>query len=178
LSRLADRMLLRCEPARLSLMIPLESAASHAITRGVLGERGLALSGSEYDSFRAQSRMLGRDKEPIGVYKFIPEHLRDTPIFAADDVGAYTASLPVGTAMQDVVSCMAPPFDKFFIEFQRVPNVLEVRSWGVLFEVEDNPDRIQQFPGDEGKPRWELITYLFLERDKGEHFGPVASHAI
>jgi hypothetical protein len=40
------------------------------------------------------------------------------------------SSLEVGSEVSDLVASMAPPFDQFFIEFQRAPNQQGLHAWG------------------------------------------------
>jgi len=175
MSRLADRIRLECRPARPSL-IEGAPAVRQYIAKQILEHSEPPMSSdelehrisSEYDRFVAS--------EPVSRRICDSSMLDDTPIFAADDVATYVYNLPKGTHFEDVVSSMAPPFDKFFIEFQQVPcpNNEELNAWGLLITASDDPDVIKRSDGDDGKPRWFLTLLLFLEREKGRPFGPVA----
>jgi hypothetical protein len=116
--------------------------------------------------------------DPVARDRFDFRELTDIPVIAADDVGAYAASLPKGTLMSDVVASMAPPFDRFFVEFEKVPNEDRLHAWGALVQSREDPNSIQQFEEDVGKPRWILDLTSFLERDEGKPFGPVAAHVV
>lgn len=117
-------------------------------------------------------------RAPVATDLFDMSQLAPVPVIVGDDVAAYAASLPKGTHMDDVVSTMAPPFDKFFVEFQNVRNDDTLHAWGALVSATDDQDKIQQFEGDTGKPRWILELESFLEREKGKPFGPVARHVV
>lgn len=174
MSRLADRILTECQPFRASLLDPGEW---RTITRKHLEERaGRPLSHKEFARQLVAASSLFREGEPVGIPKFDPAALRGVPVFAADDVGRYVMALPKGTDFTDVVASMAPPFDKFFVEFQGVPNGLELHAWGALITAHERLEWVEQFEGDLGKPRWVLKLETFLEREKGKPFGPVAEH--
>jgi len=177
MSRLADRISLECRPARPSL---IEGAIGVRgfIERGIVETEGSPMSSDElerrvdiaYDDFVGS--------EPISGRIATPSMLDDAPIFAADDVATYIHNLPKGTDFTDVVSSMAPPFDKFWVEFQQVPcpNDDELNAWGVLVTAHDDPSTIMKLDGYDRSPRWLLTLLLFLEREKGKPFGPVTEH--
>lgn len=104
---------------------------------------------------------------PIATEVFPSTQLDGIPIFAADEVGAYCEELPVGTRVTDIVTTVAPPFERYWIEFQGVPNALELNSWGWLFE--------QITPEGEEDPEvgWHLSARWVIERDKNKPIGPV-----
>jgi hypothetical protein len=117
--------------------------------------------------------------EPTSKMPFHIRELAGIPIIAGDDVAAYFGSLPPGNQISDLVASMAPPFERFFVEFQNVPYRWfpdSLHAWGALVVALDDPSKMPQFQGDDGKPRWMLNLYTFLEREKGEPFGPVAEH--
>jgi hypothetical protein len=177
MSRLIDRILTECQPCRLSFMIQREEFEAYARSEvqqehgSSLDEKGItAAIGRRWTVFKANA--------PVARDSFDLAELADVPVIAADDVAAYVASLPKGTRMEDVVASMAPPFEKFFVEFQKVPNDKKLHAWGALVKSRDDPSTIQQFEGDIGKPRWILELTSFLEREKGKPFGPVATHVV
>jgi hypothetical protein len=176
MSRLADRMLLRCEPSRASLLLSMVDV-DQFLLKDLSEEFGEQLSDAEKHEMLEQRRARFIANEPISIDKFNPASLTGVPIFAADEVALYAKTLPFGTDMSDVVATMAPPFNKFFIEFQGVPNQLDLHAWGTLVETIDDPAKIQCFEGDDGKPRWLLTFTTFMERQKGKPFGPV-SHNV
>jgi hypothetical protein len=102
--------------------------------------------------------------------------LEGSPVIVSDDVALYLSAYPKGINIKDVVATMAPPFNRFFIEFQNVPNEWDIYAWGALVTVKDDPDEIEHIKGDDGKPRWLLNFETFLEPEKGKPFGPVTSH--
>ena len=120
MSRLLDRILTGCQPCRLSLMLRYDEF--ELATRSKLKEE----HGSELDdeAISAESKRWAALKanDPIAKDRFDFSQLTDVPVIAADDVAAYATSFPKGTNMADVVSSMAPPFDRFFVEFQKQPN--------------------------------------------------------
>jgi hypothetical protein len=137
------------------------------------------ISSEELDHKLQIARAKFIQSEPISTENFDVKELDGVPIFAADDVAIYALSLPAGTDFREIVSSMAPPFNKFFIEFQNIPNQRikkhedKLHAWGALITVEDNPANIQYFEDDDGKPRWILQMSTFIEMQKGKPIGPV-----
>ncbi len=68
---------------------------------------------------------------------------------------------------------MAPPFDQFFIEFQRVPNAAGLHAWGAHFKAISDPTRIAELRRyDNGYPRWVYEIETYLEKRKGKPYQP------
>ena len=87
------------------------------------------------------------ENSPVrGVEKFDRALLSGIPVIAADDVARYCAALPAGTDVSDVVATMAPPFNRFFVDIQDVPNQLDASAWGIYVEALENPD-VEPHPG-------------------------------
>jgi hypothetical protein len=112
-----------------------------------------------------------------GVEKFDRALLSGIPVIAADDVARYCQALPAGTDVSDVVATMAPPFNRFFIDIQDVPNQLGASAWGVYVDALENPD-VEPHPGDDGVPRWLLCLDTFLEVKPWLTAGPVTHHLV
>jgi len=170
MSRLIDRILQDCQIFRCSLIDPV---AFNQLIKNNLYKTPEKQTTTEEWNILKQSIRAG---EPVSIEEFDYTTLENILVFAADDIGLYTHSLPIGTNMVDVVSSMAPPFNKFFIEFQRVPNHLGLNAWGTLITVPENPDEMVIFEDVKEKPRWVLHFQTFLEREKRRPFGPVAHH--
>ena len=179
MSRLADRIRLECRPARPSL-VEGATRLREFIEKKIVQDSESPMSSHELERRVSIEYSKFLASEPISSKIIHSSTLDNTPIFAADDVAIYVYNLPKGTDFTDVVSSMAPPFDKFFIEFQQVPcpNNEQLNAWGVL--ITTNPDRntIKRVDGDDGEPRWLLSLLLFLEREKGKPFGPVSEHFV
>jgi len=183
MTRLADRMLLKCYPARPSLMEG-RSAINDFLREEFLKQQDGLHGQSVPDLETSRARFYAN--EPVAKIKFQPDWLDKVPIFAADDVATYTSTLPLGTDFAFVVSSMAPPFDKFFIEFQQVPNTQGLHAWGVLAKIVDHKkvvvaDKKENGFVDRTHPdslRWLLQLETFMEREKGKPFGPVACHYL
>ncbi len=79
--------------------------------------------------------------EPRAVERFDGAELDGAPVIAADQVAAYCGQLPRPLDMSDLVSAIAPPFERFFVEFQSVSNAREFHAWGVLFSELDDGER-------------------------------------
>jgi len=114
MSRLIDRILKGCEKFRASLLDPVEWAK---ITNANLQEYSEVSvqdkkSTNQLPAITAQIKQA----EPVAIEEFHFNELEGVPVFAADDVGLYTISLPKGTNISDVVASMAPPFGRFFIK--------------------------------------------------------------
>jgi hypothetical protein len=91
------------------------------------------------------------------------EKIEGAVVVSAEEVADYVDALPAGTDITDVVSSVAPPFERMFIEFQnrRGKDMLALDSWGVLIEGERTDDG------------WELNAALVGELQKGKPFGPL-----
>ena len=180
MSRLIDRILKGCETFRASLVDPVEWAQ---ITKANLQEYS---EGSVQDKKITNQlpAITGQIKqtEAVAIEEFDFNKLEGVPVFAADDVGLYTSSLPKGTNMSDVVASMAATFDRFFIrlrqntpqlaagrfiEFQRIPNEFGLNGWGAFISAIDEPSEMLDADGVIEKARWELHFDTFLEREKG-----------
>lgn len=136
-------------------------------------ERKITLSAAELEQI---TKSVMAANEPTATSVFDIKELDNVPVFAADDVAIYVNTLPSGTKMADVVSSMAPPFDKFFIEFQNVHNqkqLYKLNAWGALITATSDDKWTKGYPEDDGKPRWILYITIFFEREKGKPFGPV-----
>lgn len=110
---------------------------------------------------------------PTGKESWPPDSLNDVVVIAADEVGRYCDSLPSGTNIADVVTTLAPPFDRCFIEFQGAHNPVDAYAWGVLVE--------SIWPRGAGDPKeseigWHLMLTLFIESKKGVPAGPIARY--
>ncbi len=182
MSRLIDRIrAYGCQPATVSL-ISGRNEIYDFLKNKLLDEAfksGKGTSSDEIERKVAEALSNYCRIEPVSTEVFDVKKLDGVPVFAADDVALYTYTLPLGTDFGDVVSSMAPPFDKFFIEFQHIPNQWrddKLNAWGTLISVNSDADNIQSFPEDKGKPRWILSLDTFLEREKGKPFGPVSQH--
>ena len=177
MSRLVDRIIDRCQPVRLSLMLRRDE--TEVSFRSQAQEELDADAGEEGISKRVRDILATfHANDPVAKETYDLRRLYNVPVIAADDVAAYALSLPDGTRMEDVVSSMAPPFEKFFVEFQKIPNKEGLHAWGALVESRDDPETIHQVEGDIGKPRWILELTSFIEREKGKPFGPVAEHMV
>lgn len=108
---------------------------------------------------------------PRGKHVFDASALEGVPVIVGDEVGLYCAQFPDGSDISDAVATLAPPFDSFWIEFQRVPNPFGFHAWGVLIEsLDESPD---PHPGDDGAPRWVLKLSVFAELHKRAAMGPI-----
>jgi hypothetical protein len=112
-----------------------------------------------------------------GVEKFDRALLSGIPVIAADDVARYCNTLPPGTDVTDVVAAMAPPFNRFFVDIQDVPNQLNASAWGVYVEATESPET-GPHPGDDGVPRWVLVLRTFIEIGPWVAAGPACTHMI
>ena len=127
----------------------------------------------------ARAREHWLNTEPVATEVAPLAELEDIPVIAADDVAQYVFGLGTGTAISDVVASMAPPLNQFFIEFQRVPNQHGLHAWGAHFTAVSDLAKIEHMhhgPPDNGLPRWVLNIHTYMEKRKGEPFGPVARH--
>jgi hypothetical protein len=51
----------------------------------------------------------------------------------------YASTFLLGTDWADIVASIAPPIEKFFIEFQIVPNQGELHAWGSPIPSTESP---------------------------------------
>ena len=116
----------------------------------------------------AGSQQAWGELQPAAVEKLDPAQIAGLPVIAADEVADYCSGLPDGTHIDEVVTTLAPPFDRFFVDMQNVRNRFQLNAWGVLVEglvdLRDEADEVG----------WHLMLTLLLERDKNNPIGPVA----
>lgn len=170
MSRLYDRVMAHgCVPLSARDVMERAQPALDALRDGALQRLAVAL-GREPTTEEVAEDVVGilsalrtrRSHEMLD-----PALLTDAVVIAADDVGDYFVNLPLGTNLTDVVSVVAPPFERFFVEFEHVSNnVLGFASWGVLFTQEE-PQH-----DEEG---WLLRAILVGEWRKGKPVGPVGT---
>jgi hypothetical protein len=119
---------------------------------------------------------------------FDVDSLIGLPVIAGDDVARYTGALDTRTEPLDVttqVASMAPPFDRFWIEFVGVADPTEsgIDSWGWLVEAVPASDDSQFAEVIDGQRvavdglRWLLKLRLFLGRER-KVVGPVGQACV
>ena len=89
------------------------------------------------------------------------DELEGAVVVSAEEVADHWATFPDGTDTSDVVSTVAPPFERLFVEFQHRPNLLGLVSWGVLLS------------GVRTEEGWHVDAALVGEWRKGEPVGPI-----
>ncbi len=155
------------EPAKFELEVRREIARTSR-------ERGTTLTDEQANTVAARA-VRTPVAIPHAVETFDVASVESIPAIVGDDVARYCYGLPDGTLIDDVVSSLAPPFDRFWVEFQRAPARYyeNLHGWGVLVESSDEaPD---PFVDDDGVPRWTLRLSIFLEPKKGTIMGPTYS---
>jgi hypothetical protein len=170
MSRLLDRILTSCQRFRPS-MLDDETKFEETVLDQLRQQLGPNLPKE------IVARVRAHEGEPIATEDAPLFELEGIPVIAADDVGLYVSALEEGTEMSDVVASMAPPFDQFFIEFQRVPNALGLHAWGAHFTAVSDPVEIAEThprKNDNRYPRWVYVIQTYLEKRKGEPCGPAA----
>lgn len=182
MSRLADRILSSCRKVQVDDIVTDNDLPKEQL-QATFKEKFPRLPESERKKLIEESKTQWKKNQPKAVDDFDYEYeLSKAPIIAADDVGFYFSTLTGKPEINDLASTLAPPFDNFFIEFQKVPNIENLHAWGVLFSassVEDAypADRIKQLFEKNGHvPRWVLFAAVFIERQKGQPVGPIAYH--
>jgi hypothetical protein len=168
MSRLLDRILTSCQRFKTSML--------YAETE--LLERLSSLEGSNEAAVLARARERFLKTEPVATEDAPLSKLETIPVITANDVAHYVYALDSGVNFSDFVLSIAPPFQEFFIEFQRAPNAAQMHAWGAHFEAISDPEKIAEMspPDDKGDPRWVLQINTYLEKRKGKPFGPVANH--
>jgi hypothetical protein len=179
MSRLLDRILTSCHRFLPSMIITDETMMLDQL-RPVAAKDGIS-----------ESELLARIRknEPLAIREAPLAELERLPVIAAEDVAQYVYGLENRTEMSDVVGSLAPPFDQFFIEFQRVPNrgLAGLHAWGAHFKALSDENEIkacrlphykpQKLIGDlydHFRPRWVLKIDVYMEVHKGKPFGPAA----
>lgn len=125
-------------------------------------EARLARPASERELDRLVAASVGHTETKVVGPRLDPAKLDDAIVVAGDDVARYFAEFPAGTDLGDVVSSVAPPFPRFFVEFDGAPNPFGLGAWGVLFEE-------RHHDGDS----WLVAGTLFEEWRRGKPIGPV-----
>jgi hypothetical protein len=156
-SRLADRIhAAGCAPFR-----PFDLFSDQDMSQFEADLRAQAESSGETPTARSL-----RAGQPTASDSWDGTQLYNVPVIAGDEVAEYCASFGPGTDPGDVVSVLAPPFDRFFVEFQGVPDAW-LNAWGVLIETWGEGDK-------EEEVRWHLHATLIIEPRKGHPIGPAA----
>jgi hypothetical protein len=163
MSRLLDRILTSCERFKVSMLYDYFQ---------------LGIDSGEDEATARASASKALKFEPIAVQDTPIAKLENIPVIAADDVALYFYAIGQGLNVSDLVASMAPPFDEFFVEFQRIPSSgWDGNAWGVHFTVISDPTEIAK-RHDTDRPRWVLEIDTYLEKRKGKPFGPVAHHLV
>ena len=106
--------------------------------------------------------------------------LDGSPVLVANAVGHYFDSFPEGTHMADLLPSVAPPLLDMWIEFDGVPNWLNLQAWGVHLAVVDGPGvdiplRLAWIPD---KARWVVAFTIVGEWTKGDVVGQIGHGLI
>jgi hypothetical protein len=174
MSRLYDRVLAYgCRAFRPDDLQPPEPR-----TEVLARRRALIKQNSPGMSAASVERVLANfsAQMPRAVERFEPAELDGAPVIAADQVAGYCEQLPRPLNMDDIVSAIAPPFERFFVEFQGV-NTRELHAWGVLFS-ELEPEEFDWDDKDAAQVGWEVRLTLIVEPAKGAPVGPVATYLL
>lgn len=168
----------KCRP--LSPLLLVDSVEHENNVRWEIAELAFARHGrrlTDVELDRLTATALANAPTPTAVERADLRRLSGVPVIAADDVSRYCQLLPDGTDVSSVVATMAPPFDRFFIDVEGVPNAQDWTAWGVLVEATERPD-LEPHPGDDGVPRWVLSLTTFVELRPWVAMGPVATHVV
>jgi hypothetical protein len=155
-----------CEPLDAGLLhrsaATLASAQIETETHNALAEvLGRRPTNEETSAATEGARRHLRSRKSSDV--LLVDELEHAVVVSAEEVADYMATLP---DIADVVSSVAPPFERTFLEFQHRSNVLGFDSWGVL---------IEGTPTDDG---WHLDAALIGEFKKGKPVGPLVRWAM
>lgn len=204
MSRLVDRIVAAgCPPLRVAELFRserMQQSLGRAAERAVPGSAAsLGMTERQLGQF-----VLSRNNA-VGTVRVAPSDLAGMPVIAADNVADYVFSLPPsGQGLTELVTTVAPPFAKFFVECSpsvHLADALPVHAWGFLCGGADLtqgewrskfPDRrlasvMAAFAGfapslpallANVNVRWVLQLVLFLELRKGHPMGPVAEHSF
>jgi hypothetical protein len=205
MSRLLDRLLATgCQPFRVADLFegtPALESLGRVCERAAPKEA--AASGR---STRELGEWFLHTANPTGTRRMEPSQLHGVPVIAADNVVDYCRSLPVDTQMAELVTTVAPPFGRFFVECipskPDTKSIVPFHSWGFFCGAADLtdpewsskvPDRglapVMRAFSDGPLPtmpteladvtvRWVIQLILFLEVRKGRPMGPVAEFSF
>lgn len=194
MTRLFDRIMADgCKPFRMTAFPELGAQfLAHAAR-----EAARMTTGGEEVSEEDAQRLLVAN-EPRMVEVFERRHLEGVVVIAADEVADYVARLSAASDLADLVTTVAPPFDRFFVELhpsgRQLSRIAPLHSYGVLFERGEfttggKPVAVPvrrwfrevagaELPA-EAEPladhpaRWILSAALVVEPTKYDRFGPV-----
>jgi hypothetical protein len=192
MSRVYDRLMAGSRPLNLGDIRALQAQEPDwdELVEEALTERGITPSPENVRRYSRDRIVEARSAKAPD--RFDVESLDGVPVIAADDVANYLFSLPDCDDLHRAIDVVAPPLERFWVEFQGVENRFNLRSWGLLFEsmeLEDESDRAYALRGWEKlvteareqigeelsapEPRWILRATLFVEFEKGDPVGPV-----
>jgi len=101
--------------------------------------------------------------------------LQQIPFIVANGAAAYLASIDEGEDLATLVSTLAPPFEKFWVEFDLTGDRYGMRAAGALITVLHNPGKPNPSePGD----AWVLQADIIGEWDKGKPVGPLCTYIV
>jgi len=205
MSRLIDRLIAEgCPPFRVADVFGTPSLQDML---GQMAERSVPGAGSALGMDRRHlGQMLLAKLNPTGTRRMEPADFTGLPVVVADNVADYCASRPALDRLTDLVTTVAPPFRKFFVECEPSEppkhGIEPLHSWGFLVGSADLtepewrakvPDRslapvVTAFsdavpvhiPTDlaEVPVRWVIQLILFLEVRKRRPMGPVAEYGF
>jgi hypothetical protein len=110
---------------------------------------------------------------PVALEAFDPANLEDAFVLVADDVARYIDQHVDQLRSFDIITNVAPPFPKMFIEFASAARYKEqhgLYSWGVSVETVDFEERGWDVEGS----RWGIELQVLVEPRKGYICGPIA----
>ena len=105
----------------------------------------------EVSEYMAIARAAHRTE--VSADTFSMEEFEGATVIVAEEVALFWSTLPGGTSALEVVDRLVPPFERTFIEFQNCPNIIGVRSWGVLLAAEELDPDTGQWPDQ----RWNFV---------------------
>jgi hypothetical protein len=205
MSRLLDRILATgCQPFRVADMF-VETSALEALGR-VCQRAAPDEAAASGRSQRELGQWFLHTAKPTGTVRMDPAQLRGIPVIAADNVADYCRSLPLDTHMAELVTTVAPPFGRFFVEcaptLPDTKSIAPFHAWGFFCGAADLADAewsskvadrrlpavVSAFSGRPADHipdelagvtvRWVLQLILFLEVRKGRPMGPVAEYSF
>lgn len=110
---------------------------------------------------------------PVALESLEPSELEDAFVVAADDVVVYLDRHIDSVKSFDIITNVAPPFPRMFIEFTASGKYKErhgLYAWGVLVDAVD----VQKLEREMEGARWGLSLQVIFERRKGDPCGPLA----
>lgn len=132
----------------------------------------IELFDGDYEQFRSSVALAS---EHSATERLEGTELQQIPFIVANGAATYLAAIGEGEDLATLVATLAPPFEKFWVEFELTNDVYGLRAAGVLISVLHTPDKLNPSEPDDA---WVLRADIVGEWDKGKPVGPLCSYIV